>query len=50
MTPHEALRAGASHLVIGRPITGAENPAIAARDILASIETPRRDKIAGSGA
>jgi orotidine-5'-phosphate decarboxylase len=27
MTPYDAIKAGASHLVIGRPITGAQNPA-----------------------
>lgn len=37
MTPKEAITAGASHLVIGRPITQAKNPQDAARDILASI-------------
>ncbi|PZQ48617.1 MAG: orotidine-5'-phosphate decarboxylase [Micavibrio aeruginosavorus] len=37
MTPAEAVSLGATHLVIGRPITSAKNPADAARDIIASI-------------
>ena len=37
MTPSDAIRAGADHLVIGRPITGAVNPAAAAREILQEI-------------
>ncbi len=37
MAPREAMDKGASYLVIGRPITGADNPAKAAADILASL-------------
>lgn len=38
LTPEEALQQGASHIVIGRPITGADNPEQAARAILKSLE------------
>jgi len=38
MTPGEAIRAGADHIVIGRPITASESPRDAARAIL--IELP----------
>ncbi|MFN0113102.1 MAG: orotidine-5'-phosphate decarboxylase [Paracoccaceae bacterium] len=41
-TPAEALAAGADHIVIGRPITAAPDPAAVARGILATL-TPRRD-------
>jgi len=37
MTPLDAMDKGATHLVIGRPITQAENPAQAAQEILNSI-------------
>jgi orotidine-5'-phosphate decarboxylase len=37
MTPKEAMEAGATHLVIGRPITGAPDPAAAARKILDTL-------------
>lgn len=33
MTPKEAVQVGATYLVIGRPITGADNPAEAAKNI-----------------
>ena len=39
MTPREAVAAGASHLVVGRPITRASDPLGAARAILGEIAT-----------
>ncbi len=38
LTPEEAIRRGASHLVIGRPITQAADPVATLRDIRRSIE------------
>ncbi|MBN9315926.1 MAG: orotidine-5'-phosphate decarboxylase [Devosia sp.] len=40
--PAEALRAGASHLVVGRPITAAASPRAAALDILAEMGGAKR--------
>ena len=37
MTPRKAIDAGASILVIGRPVTGAEDPAVALREIAGTL-------------
>jgi orotidine-5'-phosphate decarboxylase len=37
MTPKRALEAGADIMVIGRPITGASDPARAAQEIAAEL-------------
>ncbi|MCB1336110.1 MAG: orotidine-5'-phosphate decarboxylase [Maritimibacter sp.] len=37
MTPGEAIRAGADHIVVGRPITRADSPRDAARAVLAEL-------------
>jgi orotidine-5'-phosphate decarboxylase len=39
VTPRQALEDGASILVIGRPITGAADPAAAIRDIASSLQS-----------
>jgi len=41
-TPAEAIRAGANYLVVGRPITGADDPVAAAGKIAAEIAGARR--------
>jgi len=37
VTPAEAIAAGATHIVVGRPITGAADPAAEARAVLSQI-------------
>jgi len=39
VTPAEAIAAGATHIVVGRPITGAADPAAEARAILGQINS-----------
>jgi orotidine-5'-phosphate decarboxylase len=41
-TPAEAIAAGADYLVVGRPITGAENPEAAAENVVAEIDRALR--------
>ncbi len=47
MTPAEAARAGASYIVVGRPIFKAPDPVAAARAILAELEAGGRTPDAG---
>jgi orotidine-5'-phosphate decarboxylase len=42
MTPAEAIAAGASYLVVGRPVVGAPDPRAAAEEILGEIGQGRR--------
>lgn len=42
VTPQAAIRAGADHIVVGRPIVEAENPKAEAEAILAEIESAAR--------
>jgi orotidine-5'-phosphate decarboxylase len=41
-TPAQAIANGASHIVVGRPITGASDPAAAAQAIIAEMERAKR--------
>ncbi len=41
-TPAEAMSAGATHIVVGRPITGADDPAKAAKAIVAEMGEAER--------
>ncbi|WEX08141.1 orotidine-5'-phosphate decarboxylase [Chelativorans sp. AA-79] len=43
VTPTEAIRAGASHLVVARPVVAAGDPASAAANILAEMQDAARD-------
>lgn len=41
-TPREAIRSGADYIVVGRPITGAADPAAAAASFIREMEEARR--------
>jgi orotidine-5'-phosphate decarboxylase len=43
-TPAQAISNGASHIVIGRPITHASDPATAAQAIIAEMEQARNSR------
>ncbi|MGC2111440.1 MAG: orotidine-5'-phosphate decarboxylase [Candidatus Korobacteraceae bacterium] len=45
VTPHDAIAAGATHLVVGRPILEAADPAKAAAEIVAEIEAAARVEV-----
>ncbi|MBI3591718.1 MAG: orotidine-5'-phosphate decarboxylase [Candidatus Melainabacteria bacterium] len=43
-TPKDAINNGATHIVIGRPVTGARDPAEATEKVLDEIESALKDK------
>lgn len=43
MTPGDAIRSGATHLVVGRPVTGAEDPKAAAQAIIQEISEAEKN-------
>ena len=47
-TPQAAIAAGASYLVVGRPITGAPDPLAAAHEIIAEMERAPTDQSNGT--
>jgi len=44
LSPGEAIRRGADYLVVGRPIRAAEDPELAAEEILADISQGLRSR------
>lgn len=48
-TPGSAIAAGASYLVVGRPITGAADPLAAAHEIIAEIERGEGTELTSAG-
>jgi len=46
VTPARAIEAGASHIVVGRPITAANQPSQAAKEILSQLETSHSSIVA----
>ncbi|MDY0190665.1 MAG: orotidine-5'-phosphate decarboxylase [Desulfuromonas sp.] len=48
VTPEQAIKAGANYLVVGRPISQAQDPAAAARDIVGQMESGAKSLASGS--
>jgi orotidine-5'-phosphate decarboxylase len=48
-TPAAAIAAGASYLVVGRPITGAPDPIAAAHEIIADMERGEGTELISKG-